>query len=255
MFYYLSKILDLFLTPIAWVVLLVVAGLIRPQASRVRRALAPLGLLVLVLFSEESVSNALFRSLESPPIRTMRPDVIYDVAILLGGVNDERVVGTWGERAFNDNNERLLATYDLLRTGRARTAIVSGGTAWAAPQQYTEAQVLADQLVAWGIARDRVIVEDQARNTHENAVLSAAIVRGRGFQSVLVVTSAFHMPRAYGCFVAEGLPVDTLPVDFRSFDGRFGVDSLPRADHLAESTAAIREWSGRVIYKIRGYSR
>lgn len=251
MFFFLSKILDVLLTPLAWAVFLLVAGLTGKKPWR--RWLAVGGIGVLLFFSLEPVSNALYRSLESPPLRTYRAGTTYDVVILLGGITDERAEETWGERAFNENNERLLETYDLLRTGAARFTIISGGSL--APSPRVEARVLADQLIAWGIAPERVIVEDHARNTHENAVLSAAIVRARGWQSVLIVTSACHMPRAYGCFRAEDLPVDTLPVDFRSYGSAFTGGLLPRADALAQSTVALREWFGRWTYRVRGYSR
>jgi uncharacterized SAM-binding protein YcdF (DUF218 family) len=255
MFYVLSKILDVLLTPIAWVTLLLVVGLSARRPSARRRGLGALGVVILLFFSLEPVSNALFRSLESPPLRTFRPGVTYDVAILLGGIGEDRVEATWGQRAFNDNNERLLETFDLLRKGTARNVIVSGGAPSEARSKMLEARVLADQLIDWGVAPARVVVEDHARNTHENAVDSAAIVRARGWQSVLVVTSAFHMPRAFGCFRAEGLAVDTLPVDFRSFGPAYTGDLIPRAEHLDQSTGAIREWAGRWIYRARGYSR
>jgi uncharacterized SAM-binding protein YcdF (DUF218 family) len=185
----------------------------------------------------------------------MRSDVTYDAVILLGGLDDDRVDATWGERAFNDNNERFLETYDLLRTGKARYAVISGGAPSPERAKAIEANVLADQLIAWGIAPDRIVREAKARNTHENAVESAAIVRARGWTSVLVVTSAFHMPRAYGCFKAEGLPVDAMPVDFRSFDSSFPADLIPRAAYLERSSESVREWAGRLIYRVRGYSR
>ena len=133
--------------------------------------------------------------------------MIYDAVILLGGVTEGRAEATWGERSFNNSNERLLETFDLLRTGTARNAILSGGTTHAARGAYSEAveaDSLADQLAAWGIARDRLVIEDAARNTHENATLSAAIVRARGWKSVLVVTSASHMYRAAGCTGRRG---------------------------------------------------
>jgi uncharacterized SAM-binding protein YcdF (DUF218 family) len=179
---------------------------------------------------------------------------MYDAAILLGGVGDDRAEATWGQRAFNDNNERLLETFDLLRSGKARYAIVSGGDIAVQRADLIEARVLVEQLVAWGIDRDRLVVEGEARNTRENAVYSAAIVRARGWHDVIIVTSAFHMPRAYGCFRAVGLAVDTSPVDFRSYGGDFRGELIPRADHLQQSTAALREWLGRVVYRVRGYS-
>ncbi len=252
MFFLLSKILDVLATPLAWAIALVTVGL---AAGRWRRRATALGLVVLVVFSLEPVSNALFHSLESPPQSSVRPGVTYDAAILLGGVGDDRAEATWGQRAFNDNNERLLETFDLLRSGRARYAIVSGGDAAVQRADLIEARVLVEQLVAWGIDRDRLVVEGEARNTRENAVYSAAIVRARGWHDVVIVTSAFHMSRAYGCFRAVGLAVDMSPVDFRSYDGRFRGELIPRADHLQESTAALREWLGRIVYRLRGYSR
>jgi uncharacterized SAM-binding protein YcdF (DUF218 family) len=254
-FYFLSKILDVLLTPLTWSLALVALGTFGPGSALRRRGLVAAGLGVLLFFSLEPVSNALLRSLEDPPLRTYRPDATYDVVILLGGVVDDRVEASWGQRAFNDNNERLLETYDLLRKTSARNAIASGGPVSSSRSEVVEARALADQLIAWGIEPERVIVEDHARNTYENAVDSAAIVRAHEWKSVLLVTSAFHMPRAYGCFREVGLDVDTLPVDFRSYKSPYSGELVPRAEHLAHSTTAMREWFGRAIYRLRGYSR
>src|SRR5206468_4076518 len=101
-----------------------------------------------------------------------------------------------------------------------------------------------------------IVIDPTARNTHENAVNVKKIADERGWKSVLMITSAFHMRRALECFNAEGLSVDTLVVDRRSADpARVSAHWLPRADALAESTAAIREWFGRWVYRARGYAR
>jgi uncharacterized SAM-binding protein YcdF (DUF218 family) len=254
-FYVLSKTLDVVLTPLAWSILLITAGAFGAKSSSRGRWLSAGGIFVLLFFSLEPVSNALYWRLENPPLRTAPAGASYDVVVLLGGLVDDRIQATYGQRAFNDNNERLLETFDLLRKGTARYAIVSGTSATANQTRITEAGALAEQLVAWGIDRDRVVIEDRARNTYENAVDSSAIVRERGWKNVLIVTSAFHMPRAYGCFRAVGLYVDTLPVDFRSYASPFSGEWIPRARYLEASTGAIREWSGRAIYRARGYSR
>jgi uncharacterized SAM-binding protein YcdF (DUF218 family) len=254
-FYFFSKILDVFLTPLAWSVGLVLWGIMGRESSPRRRASAAVGVAILILFSLEPVSNALWRSLEYPPLRTMRPEITYDVVVLLGGVVEDRAQATSRQRSFNDNNERLLETFDLLRKGTVHSAIVSGGLVDAVRTEVVEARALAEQLTAWGIDPSRIIVDDKARNTYENAKNSEAIVRAHGWHDVLIVTSAFHMPRAYGCFRAVGLGVDTLPVDFRSYASPYSGELLPRAKYLADSTTAIREWSGRWIYRVRGYSK
>lgn len=256
MFFFLSKILDVLLTPLGWATALVALGLFgRGRGSLLRRVLGASGLIVLVGFSLEPVANALMHALETPVVRTVKPGVTYDVVILLGGVTDDRVEATWGERAFNEQNERLLETYDRLRAGTAKNAIISGAAETDVSKKLSEAQVLADQLIQWGIESSRIVVEDRARNTHENAVYSAAIVKAHAWSSIVIVTSAYHMPRAVGCFEAEGLPVDALPVDFRSYAGPYRGELIPRAEHFEESSRAIREWFGRGIYRARGFAR
>jgi uncharacterized SAM-binding protein YcdF (DUF218 family) len=95
-----------------------------------------------------------------------------------------------------------------------------------------------------------------SRNTHENAVRSAKTLRDRGWSHVLLVTSALHMPRAAGCFRAEGVAFDTLVVDHLARAPAFRRTSLdPRADALALSTAVLREGFGRVVYRVMGYAR
>src|ERR1022692_3583945 len=102
MFYFLSKILDILLTPLAWSFALIAVGALGRGSPLRKRVLAGLGLGILLIFSLEPVSNALMRSLEDPPLRTYRPEVTYDVVILLGGLVEDRVEATWGQRAFNE---------------------------------------------------------------------------------------------------------------------------------------------------------
>ena len=254
MFFFLSKTLDFLLTPLAWSLGLLLAGLL--QRSVGRRVFYTLtGIVVLVAFSMEAVANRIELAVEQPAERTVRLDVTYDVVILLGGVSESRVGATWGQAAYNENTERFLETYDLLRSDKAKNAILSAGDIGGMPERWVEAHSLKDQLVQWGIAPERLVAEDKSLNTRDNAVMSAAIVRERGWKNVLVVTSAFHMPRAVGCFRAVDLPVDTIPVDYRSYATSWPTDRLPRARYLEESSSALREWFGRGIYRARGFSR
>jgi uncharacterized SAM-binding protein YcdF (DUF218 family) len=253
-FFFLSKTLDALLSPLTWAALLVAVGISRGSLARRDRWLIASGLGVLVLFSFEPFENALLDALERSAPNTYRADVTYDAVILLGGAVERS--SRPGRPSYNDSVERLLATYDLLRSDRARLAIVSGGAVDSATHDPVEAVVLGGQLVDWGVAPERVIIEPRARNTHENAVESQRIARERGFSRLLVVTSAFHMPRALACFRAVGLPVDALPVDYRAYDAkRFSGSWLPRANYLERSTMVLREWFGRGIYRLRGYAR
>ena len=102
--------------------------------------------------------------------------------------------------------------------------------------------------------RSRVILENRSRNTHENAAFTAALVHPKPGERWLLVTSAWHMPRAVGCFRQAGFTVEAFPVDYRTkgwsdvlhFHG-FASDGLLQLD------LAVKEWIGLVAYRLAGY--
>jgi uncharacterized SAM-binding protein YcdF (DUF218 family) len=249
-FYVLSKTLDLFLSPLTWALVLAGFGVwgVRTNRRRVAIVLPIAAIATLLVFSAQPVSNALVRSLEADASTTMKPDVTYDVVVVLGGIATVNAREVMDLPEFNDAVDRLVAAHELLRRDRARTILVTSEAA--------ESHALARVLEQWGIAKERILVEDQSRNTRENAVRTAAILNERGLSRVLLVTSAAHMPRAAGCFRAAGVTFDTLSVDRRAIDASFASFSpLPRAEALAVSTNAIREWCGRIVYRVMGYSK
>jgi uncharacterized SAM-binding protein YcdF (DUF218 family) len=254
LFFALSKTLDVLLSPLAWAILLALSGTRFRGAGR--SVLSPLAAAaVLYVFSIDPVSNALVRQLETTAPNTVQRGIVYDVVILLGGPVAHGPTEAFGVPSYNDGVERLLTTFDLLRTGRAKNVILTGGRA-APDDSVVEAEVLRSQLEAWGIDRSRILLEDQARNTRENATFSRKIIDAHQFRRIVLVTSAIHMPRALDCFRDVGLAVDALPVDYRSFDpGRHRGSLLPRVDALSESTGALRELFGRIVYRVVGYGR
>jgi uncharacterized SAM-binding protein YcdF (DUF218 family) len=258
MFFVLSKIFDLAFAPLSWALLAVTVAGVAVWRKRPRLAMAALvgALVLLYAFSIEPVSNALQRSLERPPRTTMRAGVTYDAVVVMGGLVDVYATEPGGPPSLDDNIERLLSAWDVWRSGRARAIVVSGGAPDPDVVPVVEARVLADQLAAWGVPRDKILVDDTAVNTRDNATHVSTLARPRGWKDVLVVTSAAHMARAKGCFEAVGLSVDTLAVDFRAYDRRFYTGSvLPRASALAMSTGALREYAGRFVYRVLGYSK
>jgi uncharacterized SAM-binding protein YcdF (DUF218 family) len=259
-FFFLSKLLDVFLSPFSWgFVLLAAAVPWRRRAARSwkrRRILGAVGLGIIVISSSQPVANSLAWSLEHASKPTYHADVVYDAVVLLGGLVDEEATAASGQPSYNDNVERLVITHQLLRDGKARVAIVSSAPLDPSRPDLGEAVVLGRQLEDWGIAKERIIIEDRARNTRENAVYTKEIVRARGYERVLIVTSAFHMVRAEECFAAVGLNVDTLAVDYRAHEhvGRVA-EWIPRSSSLTTTTGVAREMAGRVVYRAQGYGK
>lgn len=252
MFFVLSKIFDVLLSPLTWAMLLALLGLWRKRRWMRWAPAAAVG--VLYVFSIEPVANALQRAIEGGAPRSVRKNVTYDAVILLGGVVDHEGTSGGGGPSYNENVERLLVTFELLRDGKASKVIVTGGRGWEG-DPVNEARVLASQLERWGIARERILLEDRAVNTRENALYSQAIAKKGRMKELVVVTSAFHMRRALEAFRAVGLRVDALPVDYRAYREKAGVSSLPRARHLERSESALREVFGRWVYAVVGYGK
>lgn len=252
-FIWLSRLFDWFLEPLSWALLLAAAALFL-RRRRLAWALAALAAVVLVMFSTDAVADAIQRAVERSARATYRADVVYDAVIVLGGLVDNSASRASGEVELLDAADRIVRGFELVRSGRARNILVSGGAVWPQPGDVPEADRLAAKLAEWGIPPGQIAVEATSRNTRENAIQSARMAAARGWRTLLLVTSAAHVPRALGCFRAVGLEPDVLPVDHRAGDGR-GRSWLPHALALARSTTALREVGGRIAFRAAGYTR
>lgn len=250
MYSMLSRTADWFLSPLSWSLLLLLGAIAlrKRQVATAGLTLAAIGLLA--VFASEPVALALGRIVEAGADATIRPEEQYDAAIVLGGTVNPSVI-----IASPDSPEalggRVQAALGLLRSGQTRHVLLSaGGNPADGP---TEADAIAVALARHGIEEARIVRETHSRNTHENAMESARIVRQRGWSKLVLITDAAHMPRALACFRAEGLSPDAMPVNRRF--ARVATSFAPQAGNLATSADALHELFGRGIYWALGYSR
>ena len=94
-------------------------------------------------------------------------------------------------------------------------------------------------------------LESRSRNTAENASFTKDLVQPKQGDRWLLVTSAYHMPRAIGVFRREGFPVEAYPVDWRTGAEDSSVFSSLSAG-LARTDTALREWVGLLAYRLTG---
>jgi uncharacterized SAM-binding protein YcdF (DUF218 family) len=255
MFFSLSKILYVLVMPLSFVFYALLFALFTKNPRRKRRVLL-LGLGLLYLFSNEYLVNEVLAWWERPPTTISDREPPYDVAIVLTGgiVNERRQLP--GRVLFDRSADRLLQPLQLYRHGRVRKILISGGTIELDTAAQADREAAAKQfLVDCGVREVDVLWENKSRNTRENAVNSAKILKTKfPNQRYLLVTSAFHMRRAEGCFRKVGVRFRPYPADIRSGDQTFRFDLLfPKEEALATTYFLVREWIGYLTYRVMGY--
>ena len=152
---------------------------------------------------------------------------------------------------LNQYADRLVQAVALYKAGKADLILLSGG---AAPGSRSEAHLMRDVLVIMGVPAEDMILEDQSKNTHDNAVNSARLLQDRGLHSVLLVSSAFHMPRAYTLFQAQDLEVVAAPTDYQKVILKSTLPAgIPGVKNLVRTTEAFHEIVGYWVYRWRGW--
>lgn len=205
-------------------------------------------------FSSTLGSSLIMRQLEKKfPAMTVQQAPKSDAVVVLGGFIDPLIFQ--GNRPeFYGSVDRLIAGAELLTKNKAQTLLISGGSGLMLQGGMKEGNIIEKWFNELGIFKNRIMSEAISRNTRENAIESAKIIRNKKFKSVLLVTSAFHMVRSQGCFEKTGLNVIAYPVDFKSEDKPVFPESyFPSARGVDIFTMAIREVIGIVAYKAVGY--
>jgi uncharacterized SAM-binding protein YcdF (DUF218 family) len=255
LFFILSKLLGFFALPSNFLISIGLIGLVL-LCTRFRRLASWLVVTSLVLIAVAGLSplgNALILPLEQrfPPWDASRGPPTG--MVVLGGAINPDISAARGTVALNEAAERITVAAELARQYPAARIIFSGGSNALVFDGAVEAAFAVQEFEALGIPHDRVTAEEQSRNTIENAVFSRLIAVPKPGERWLLVTSAYHMPRAIGVFRAAGFPVEACPVDWRT---RGPIDAVqPFAslgDGLRRTDTAVREWVGLLAYRLTG---
>ena len=201
------------------------------------------------------VGDWLLRPLEErfPPLSDLPQKV--DGIIVLGGAVNTEISDSRHQPTVNDHGERFIAFADLARRYPTAKLVFSGGGPELENGNFREADAARLVLQWMGMDTGRVIFERESRNTFENVVDSKALAHPTAGETWLVITSAFHMPRAVGLFRAQGWPVIADPVDYqtsaREATPDFGMDFQ---ENLNKTSLAIKEWIGLLANRWLGRS-
>jgi uncharacterized SAM-binding protein YcdF (DUF218 family) len=239
MFYYAAKVVWAVAQPSSLIVLLLVlAAVLSRRRPGFSRGLLIGGVAGLVICGP--VAGALFLPLEN---RFARPDISQGGPItgiiILGGESAERMI------------EGVVLAH---RFPNARV-VFSGGAGSLLDVEPPESIESGRLLEALGVPKDRLTLEGASRTTYENALFSKSILNPNPQQRWLLITSAWHMPRAMGCFRKVEFPVEPWPVEYLA-SGRSVVSRLTVgiAAGLKMTNVVVKEYFGLFVYYLSGRS-
>ncbi len=262
-FVFLSKLIPIFFYPVGLIFLLLVITLVFyywKKSSLIPYPIA-LALIILLLSSNGWVSNVIIQNLEwqyLPQGELPKAEAI----VLLGGATRSGVKPR-PMVDVNDRGDRILYTAKLYHEGKAPIIIASGGRIkWLGGGQ-PESEDMTRLLELMGVPRLDIIQEPNSLNTYQNAINVKEILLEKNINQILLVTSAFHMPRAVSIFKKLGINPIPAPTDFLVSEKELmAINSslesiilnfLPDAHRISKTTLAIKEYIGTIVYRLRGW--
>ena len=252
MFFWLSKALWTFADPANLLLLLGVAGavLLWTRGSRYGRVLLSLVMAILLAISVVPVGGFMMAFLESR-FPLVQEQSRVDGVIVLGGAIDATNFFERPGSGYTSGIGRVVEAARLARRFPSARLVVAAGPEL--EPGHSEADATRELLIELGVAPERVELDVHSRNTYENAVFAKQIAKPEPGEHWLLVTSAFHMPRAMGCFRTVGFPVTAYPVDYK-----YQSLTTPRLDlfsGLSEIKYALHEYTGLIVYRLSGKTR
>ena len=212
--------------------------------------------ILFLVFTNGFVFNECLMLWEKPAIPIAELDDDYELAVVLGGTTD--VDREPKDRLFfHKGADRLTHALNLYHAGKVKKILFSGGNARLFEDPERDNSPIYDFYVMCGVDPDDIIIENASRNTRENAFFVKDLVESNATDGkVILITSAFHMRRAEGCFRKVGINVTGFSTDFNTLlpNDRYGFDSIiPSPGVFGGWNTLIKEWVGYIVYWMVGY--
>lgn len=253
MFFILSKVLTFLIQPLFWVYALVILAFVLRKGKYKKKLLITAGV-VFWFFTNTFIVDEFTRAWEIRPEKDQNFRT-YPVAVVLGGMS------AWDAKnerlRFHESNDRLMQTLRLYKIGKVKKVLVSGGSGSIEFPENREASYIKKYLGEIQLLDSNFYFEIDSRNTHENAAYSKVILdKISNGDTVLLVTSAFHMKRASACFNAAGIPHRVYSTDNSTGERRFSLELMliPTIEAMGKWNMLLKEWIGTATYKLRGWA-
>ena len=251
-----SKILQQFFNPLSFCIwLIIISGLLTLWRKKLGVTLLFLTAALLWISSTPALSSHFLAYLERQylPIPVSKCPKADAIVILGGGVGAAEYPRI--EVDLTDASDRILHAARLYKAGKAPLIIATGGANTWLGTKIQEAFTMDKLLREWGVPESVIVREGNSLNTHQNAVNTKRLLNQKKLKTILLVTSASHMPRALATFRSAGITAIPSPTDYKIVDQEksFVLSFLPDIGSLGGTTLALKEYLGLLVYRWRGW--
>jgi len=243
---YFHKILPLIFSPLFFIISLIIFGLIIGS-----KKISLTGVIILVILSMPIISGKLIAYLESD-YELIKPSKVEsaDAVVVLSGMVKTIQTKNGLDYEWSEAADRIFAGIDLFKSNKAPVLILTGGKLpWSIG--VPEGEYLRDVAIDLGVPKKDILITENVENTDQEAKAIKKILLLDN-PKVILVTSAFHMPRAQLVFEAAGINVIPFPVDFIIGAEKLTFMSfIPSAGSFASTSFFVREMIGRTYYSLK----
>ena len=243
---YLHKILPLIFSPLMLIMVLIIFGAIINS-----KKISLIGVIILIVCSLPIVSGKLVAYLESDyqlskPSNIEPADSIVVLSGMIRTINSKDGL----DYEFGEASDRIFAGINLFKEKKAPKLILTRGKLpWSVG--IPEGEYLKEIAINNGISENNILLTENVENTDQEAKAIKKLL-SKDKHWVLLVTSAYHMPRAQKVFEAAGINVVPFPVDFQKGLSKITFMSfIPSANALSETSFFVREMIGRIYYNLK----
>ena len=243
---YLNKILPFFVSPIFFIILLIFIGIFLKS-----KKISIFTVIITITLSMPFVSNNLIYFLERD-YQLKKIDLMQDAdaIVVLSGMVRTISAKQGLHYEWTDASDRIFAGIELVKKGKSpKLVLTQGKLPWSLGEP--EGSFLRKVAIDQGVDAGKIILTAKVENTEQEAFQTARLLV-KPNPTVILVTSAFHMPRAKQVFEAAGLTVEPFAVDFRQETRELTViDFMPSAEALKDTSFFVREMVGRIFYALK----
>ena len=243
---YLHKIIALIVSPLFLVIFLIFLGIIFKS-----KKISLFAVIILIILSLPIISKKLTNYLEKDYV--LQDVSVIDTAdaiVVLSGMIKTIKFNNKLKYEFNEKVDRILSGIDLFKNDKAPLLILTKGKfPWLADAP--EGEYLKNFAIKFGIPQESIFLTDIVQNTHQEAKSVKKLLNSNEAK-IILVTSAFHMPRAKKVFEVYNIKVIPFAVDFINTHSKLTViDFIPSASSFHVTSVFVREMIGRLYYSLK----